>query len=88
MNIKNFFLLLALLFLIGISMHLYSKITGKKLKFTANGWYQTIGILVGIFLMWKWNTIVMNGDVHEFSEEVAKIIVDIVQRIARFLGLK
>ena len=88
MHLTGFFILLAILFAVAISMHLYKKYTGKSIKFTQDSWYQALGILLGIFFMWKWSEIQMNGEVHEFSEKVAKIIVDIVQRIAKLLGLR
>lgn len=88
MHLTDFFLLLTILFAVGISMHLYKKYTGKEMKFTQSSLYQTLGVLLAIFLMWKWSVIQMNGEVHEFSEEVAKIIVNVVQRVAKLLGLR
>lgn len=87
MHLKDYFLLLAILFAIGLAMHLYSKRKGKKLAFTASSWYQALGILLGLFLMWKWSTYVASGQVHALSEEIAKVIVRIVQGFVHFFGL-
>lgn len=87
-SLFRFFALLAVLFVLAIAMRIYEKKRGKNLEFMHKSWYQCAGIGLGLLLMLVWNNLVNDGSVHEFSQDVAEIIVKYIQKAARLLGLR
>lgn len=87
-SLFRFFALLAVLFVLAIAMRIYEKKRGKILEFMQKSWYQCAGIGLGLLLMLVWNNLVNDGSVHEFSQDVAEIIVKYIQKAARLLGLR
>lgn len=88
MTLKNFILLILVLLFIGAALRVYEQYRGKPLKFFNSNWYQGCGIIVGLILMGLWSGLVQDGSVHEFSEDIAEIIVKYIQKAARILGLR